>query len=106
MPTREEMLLKYFSKGTRMSTGSSNRNIYGGSRIGKTKQGIIREGMEAILIRLLENVDYINSPGELEWHKDWAVGEIQKFEHSQGVVIRHGEGEADLWIEPLIEEGK
>lgn len=23
--------------------------------------------------------------------------------HSQGVVIKHGEGEANLWVEPLIE---
>lgn len=57
-----------------------------------TKQEEIREGIEA-RIRL----------GTIDTTYETADA-IVAYLHSQGVVIRHGEGEADLWVEPLIEE--
>lgn len=39
-----------------------------------------------------------------EEYIDGLVTRLQAKQDSQGVVIKHGEGEADLWVEPLIEE--
>ena len=36
-------------------------------------------------------------------HYTGHANDLATYLDSQGVVIKHGEGEADLWVEPLIE---
>ena len=53
-----------------------------------TKQEEINEGIRSVLVRLLENAEYISSPVELSLHIEWGVKEIKSKLHSQGVVLR------------------
>lgn len=66
-----------------------------------TRQEEIRKGIERVLDELLF------SPGESKdgytYDLTGCVANLLKYLHSQCVVIKHGEGEADLWVEPIIE---
>ena len=51
-------------------------------------------------------LDYDGLPSyRKDTYRMMVAEDIMPYLHSQGLWIKHGEGEADLWVEPLIEEG-
>jgi len=69
----------------------------------------ICEGVAALVNRDCDNVSDEVCKGYMH-HADpcsyCCADQVLTYLHSKRVVIRHGNGEADLWIEPLIERSE
>ncbi len=74
-----------------------------------TKQEEIKLGIKELVLEIRQylcNTEFAPEPVTEPIDPDGLLkcsDRILSYLHSQGVVIKHGEGEANLWVEPLIE---